>query len=282
MKRILITITVLLSLHVWAQEEENPLADIAWTEGGSIGKIGSIAEIDVPQGYRFTERKGTQKILELLENVISGNELGLLVPDDLGWFVVFSFNGIGYVPDNEKDSLDADAILKLLKEEQEQSNKIRVKNGWAEMTLLGWEHEPHYDEATHNLEWATRVSSDGMVSVNYNTRLLGRKGVMSATLVCDPSQLESSLVNFKELLKGYRYTSGNRYAEYRKGDKIAEYGLTALIAGGATAVAMKSGAFKWIWKMLAIAGAAIAGFFKKLFGKKRDTANVQDQNEDAP
>ena len=271
MKRILIALALSLSFHARAQAQ-NPFADIAWTEGGEVGKLGSVAEIAVPEGYRFTGRKGAKKLMELSENIVSGNEVGFLATDDLDWFVVFEYDPVGYVRDDEKDSLDADAMLKTLKENTLQGNRIRARNGWAPMTILGWAVKPHYDETTHNLEWATRATVEGEISVNYNTRMLGRKGVMSVTLVCEPGQLKDALAATKELLKGYRYTEGNRYSEFRKGDKIAEYGLTALVAGGAAAVAVKSGVFKGIWKLLLVVGAAVAGFFKKLFGKKNDAA----------
>jgi len=53
-----------------------------------------------------------------------------------------------------------------------------------------------------------------------------------------------------------------------KGDKVAEYGLTGLIVGGAAAVAAKAGVFKWLWKVILAGIVGIGAFFKKLFGKK--------------
>jgi uncharacterized membrane-anchored protein len=58
-----------------------------------------MAEIDIPEGYLFTDKKGTQKLLELTHNFPSGNEVGVIVPaaNDESWFVIFEFSDVGYV-----------------------------------------------------------------------------------------------------------------------------------------------------------------------------------------
>jgi hypothetical protein len=92
------------------------------------------------------------------------------------------------------------------------------------MTIIGWEQQPRYNESTHNLEWAIRGESEGSPIINYNTRLLGRGGVVEVTLVTDPSTLSETLPKFKTMLAGFDFNQGQRYAEFRQGDKIAEYG----------------------------------------------------------
>jgi len=54
-----------------------------------------------------------------------------------------------------------------------------------------------------------------------------------------------------------------------KGDKVAQYGLAALVVGGAAAVAVKSGIFKWLWKVILVVGVAVAAFLKSLFAGRR-------------
>ena len=85
----------------------------------------------------------------------------------------------------------------------------------------------------------------------------------------DIDELDTAIPELAELLESYEYAQGNRYAEYRKGDKVAKYGLTALVAGGAAAVALKSGFFKYIWKGLVIGAIAVSSFFKKMFKKDK-------------
>src|SRR3546814_13198880 len=81
----------------------------------------------------------------------------------------------------------------------------------------------------------------GGLLLNYNTGLLGRGGVMEVVLVADPQTLDASIASFKELVPGYEFGAGEKYAEFREGDHVAEYGLAALITGAAAAVAAQHG-----------------------------------------
>src|SRR5436190_3157892 len=241
-----------------------PPPDVHWLMGPATGSLGSRAEVQVPSGYRFAEAADTKKLMESMGNPTSGNELGFLAPDDFSWFLVFEFDDSGFVKDDDKDKLDADAILKSLTEGTEASNVERKKRGWGELHVVGWEVRPKYDETSHNLEWAVRAKSDEGFVVNYNTRILGRKGVMEAALVVEPEKLQATLPAFRTLVGGYQFKGGEKYAEYRTGDKVAAYGLAALVTGGAAAVALKSGLLAKFWKLIVFAFLGVVGFVKKI------------------
>ena len=249
---------------VSAQETES---DIPWEEGPAIAKLGDIAEIKIPEGFRFAGRDGVRRFMELTQNPVSGRELGVLVspggPQDDNWFVIFEFNPIGYVKDDEKGKLDADAILESLKAGNERGNEERRKRGWSTLDLQGWSTPPRYDPVTNNLTWAIRASSEGSVVINHSVRLLGRRGVMDADLVLGPSQVTTAVPEFDQLLTGFQVSTGNRYAEWVKGDKVAAYGLTALVAGGVGAAAAKSGLLGKLWKALVFGAIAVAAALKR-------------------
>ena len=255
-----------------ASKESSLLDKINWTKGPAKAELKSLAEVQVPEGFVFTGPKGTKKLLEALGNPSSGSELGFLAPTSLVWFVVFEFSDVGYVKDDDKDKLDAAKLLKSIKEGTEAANKYREKMGAAPLHITGWEIPPRYNEQTHNLEWAIRGESEGSPVINYNTRLLGRKGVMEVNLVIDPDKLNVALPQYQALLTDYSYKQGERYAEYRSGDKLAKYGLAALVAGGAAAVAVKTRLFASLIllfkkgaKFIIIAVVAIIAGLKKLF-----------------
>jgi uncharacterized membrane-anchored protein len=255
--------------------EGSVFSRVKWQRGPSKAGMGTIAEIEVPDGYIFAGGDDTRLLMEALHNPINGNELGFFAPTSLVWFVVFEFSEVGYVRDDERDKLDADKMLASIQQATERSNKQRAKHGWPPLEIIGWEQAPFYEPESHNLTWAIRAQSLGEPVVNYNTRLLGRRGVMSVALVLTPEQLAETVPVFKSALRTYSFKPGGRYAEYRQGDKIARYGLTALVAGGATAVAMKTGLFKYLWKALVLGTAAIAAFFKKLFGRRSSQESVR-------
>ena len=241
---------------------------VKWQNGPSVGTLGDTAQVKVPEGFLFAGANDTRVIMEANQNPVTGREMGFVAPAGEDWFAVFEFDDVGYVKDDDKDSLDADALLESIKQGTDAGNKERMKRGWATMTIVGWEQPPRYNDLTHNLEWAIRAQSEGLPVVNHNTRLLGRGGVMEVTLVCDPATLNETLPKFKKMLEGFEFQSGHKYAEFRAGDRTAAYGLTGLIVGGGTAALVKTGAFKWIWKALVAAGIGVAALVKKLFSRR--------------
>jgi uncharacterized membrane-anchored protein len=248
--------------------------NIDWQDGPTTGKLGDVAQISVPRGYRFTGKQGTQKLLELTQNPSNGKELGALIPvvekgEDV-WFVVFEFDDSGYVRDSEKDRLDSDAILKSIQEGTEEANKVRAQRGWTAVHVTGWSKKPYYDPRTHNLTWAVLASSQEQgkseaPSVNYSVRLLGRGGIMKADLVLSPNQVDQTLPQFDNALNGYTFLPGQTYGDWRSGDKVAKYGLTALIVGGTAAAAVKTGFLLKFWKLIVAAFAAFAAFLKRAY-----------------
>jgi uncharacterized membrane-anchored protein len=97
---------------------------------------------------------------------------------------------------------------------------------------------------------------------------------MSVTLIVDPHQFDASLAEYQKVLDAFAYKEGNRYGDYRTGDKIAEYGLIALMAGGGAAIAAKAGLlaqiailFKKAWKLVIVGIAAVGVGIKKFFSR---------------
>ena len=266
-KSVLIFIFGFIAASVGTQAQNPELEKIRWQNGPTRSKLGDLAEINVPAGYKFADASDTRTLMRLLQNPPSGQELGYIEPADGTWFMVFEFNDIGYVSDDEKRSLDADAILENLKKGTEQGNIERRKKSWPELHVQGWMQKPAYNDITHNLEWAILAESEGRTIVNYNTRLLGRGGVMRVTLVTDPDALQQTLPRFKNAISGFSYSKGNTYAEFLPTDKKAQYGLTALVAGGAAAAVVKSGGAKWLGKAIIAGIIVLMAAVKKLFSK---------------
>jgi uncharacterized membrane-anchored protein len=258
------------------QQDAAPKVKIDWQVGPTVGKLGEIAEIKVPEGYRFAGADGTRKFLELTQNPPTGAELGVLIPErkdneeNIGfWFVIFEFNNIGYVKDADREKLDADNLLKGMQTNTEEGNKERARRGWPAYNIDGWFKPPFYDVSTKNLTWATRGHSldNGKEekSVNYSVRILGRRGTVDVDLVLGPDAVSTVLPRFTEVLEGFSFKAGNSYAEFRPGDKVAAYGLAALVAGGATAIALKTGLLAKFWKLIVLLFVSLAAMLKRAF-----------------
>lgn len=262
---------MLCSLPAFGQDQQaqnDPFSELGWIYGPTEVGISSRAKIVVPSGYDALGVADTAALMELMQNPVGASQMYYVGPEDMRWFAVFEFDESGYVKDDEE--LNPDDILKSIRMGTEQSNKLRREKGWDEMQIVGWQYKPFYESGSNRLAWAILATSGGQQIINYNTRLLGRKGVMSAILVASPEILDSSVAEFQNLLGGFSYVEGERYAEYKSGDKVAAYGLAALVAGGAAAAVVKGGG-KGIFKLIGVALlaglAAMGGFFKRLFGK---------------
>ena len=251
-------------LHAQENDRRSQFEALGWREGPTSGDLGRTASVKVPQDFRFVGPTGAPKFMELTENPSDGDELGVLLHDD-SWFVVFTFNESGYVKDDDKDKLEADKILASIRKGTEEANKVRVQRGWAAMEILGWQQPPFYDPATHNLTWSIRGSSEGDSSVNHSVRLLGRHGVMHVDLVAASDEMAEALPAFNDMLRGFTFKEGQRYAEFKPGDRIAQYGLTGLIVGGTGAALIKTGLLQKFWKLIVVGFIAVAGFLKRLF-----------------
>jgi uncharacterized membrane-anchored protein len=250
-------------------------AEMTPIKGPAVGKLADIAEIKIPEGFAFYEKKDMKEFMETTHNFYSNDQLGVLVNFDqtAGYIALFSFDEIGYIKDAASEKLDADAMWKEMLENNIEANKERKEKGWEEMELVSWEVKPQYNSQTQRLEWAERLKEKAGELVNYNTRVLGRKGVMRVTLVPN-SDLQTVLSGFNDTIGGFDFVTGSKYAEWTTGDKIADIGLAALVVGGAGALAAKTGLLGKLWGLLVVAGvklwavlaAAFVGLWKYIKG----------------
>ena len=242
--------------------------------GPATGVLEGRGTVQVPAGMKFANRQQSQTIVTATGNIPTGRELATILPSGMDWWLVFEYSDTGHVSDEEKDELDADAMIKSMRENQLEANKARKAQQLHELEITDWAVKPHYDAETHNLEWAPklRVLGETAESLNYSVRLLGRTGVMEVTLICGPEDLALALPQVKAILGTFKFDEGQDYKAFRQGDRVAEYGLAALVTGGAVAVAAKSGLLGKLWKLIVVGAVAAVSGIKKLFGRKPATA----------
>jgi uncharacterized membrane-anchored protein len=213
--------------------------------------------------------------------------LGMLVPSavsplsDDGWGVVITFNDDGYVNDSDAGKINYANLLKQMQEDAAAANEERKEQGFETVTLVGWAEPPHYDAAAHKLYWAKDLmfGSDGEHTLNYNIRILGRRGVLVLNAVSSIKQLASIRAQTGAILPAVEFNEGHRYSDYLPGtDKAAAYGIGGLILGG---VAAKAGFFKLLWvgllaakKFVVAALVAMFAFLRRLFRKPSDAAEA--------
>lgn len=249
-------------------------AALAWVKGPTTVEVAGNSKLTVPPGYVFLDRANTKKFLELNENLSDGQEV-MIAPESGDWSAYLEFNDGGYVKDDEQ--IDGAALLKSLQENSEANNEERKKRGWAPLHVTGWAVAPAYNSTSQRLEWATALTSQGHENVNFFTKILGRRGHTSVVMVSSTAGLAAAETALNQTLDGYRFNSGESYAEWKPGDKVAEYGLAALVLGGAAAVAAKKGLWGVLagflaaaWKAIAAAAVGLVAWLRSRFAKKPD------------
>lgn len=280
-----------------AQEQAKPAApdlqaeaQAAFTAAEQAARPGPIdvplrdqATFQVPEGFRFIPAAESARLLQVMGNQTGPSLLGLVVPgagrEDAGWIVVLEYVDAGYIKDDDARDWNADELLQNLKDGTEATNEERRKRGIGEMQVLGWIEPPRYDAAAHRLIWSasTKDKADPGTTprgVNYNTYALGREGYVSLNLVTEYATIEQEKPIAQQLLAALKFNDGKRYADFNAStDKVAEYGLAALIGGIA---AKKLGLFAVIAafvvkfaKVFGVAAVGLAGLGAKWFSSRR-------------
>ena len=220
-------------------------------------------------------------------NLHNEDMLGLVVSKDENaeFVVTIDYEDTGHIKDDEE--LDAKELLESIQEGEDDYNAERKKLGFSAIHAAGWDESPHYDKQKHQLIWGLIVEASDGGSINYNTRILGRTGFVSLNLLTDKQHLAEYKPAGALLLSKTSFEAGKRYSDFNAStDKVAEYGLTGLVLGGAglgLAKAAKIGLLAKFGKVLIgllIAGKklivvgvlALGAALRSLFKKKDATA----------
>lgn len=267
-------------------EQEQALKSLV--QGPAEVKLRDVATLAIPDGMIFVPADQAAGFLREQGNQSTQGVVGMVVPREDRkevWFVVAEYDDSGFIKDAEGDQFNADEILEGMKEGITQDNEERAKLGYPAMEVVGWIQKPAYDKQKRQLVWSVAArdipaagapaASANENSVNYNTFTLGRTGYISLNLVSMQGTIEKDKHVAAELLAGLKFVQGRRYEDFDpKTDKVAEYGLMALIGGVA---AKKLGLFAVIAatavkfsKVIIIAVLGLAVAAKKIFSRKKD------------
>jgi uncharacterized membrane-anchored protein len=260
-------------------------AGAAMVHGPAQVAIAGQGTLDLPQGYGYVPNPAAKRLLEAMGNVVGSSTQGVLVATDvegLPWFTVVSYESEGYISDDDAKDWDTDELLQSFKDGTAEDNKRRRELGFGEIDIVGWAEAPRYDAATHRLVWSVETREhDGhggtSQGVNYRTLQLGRHGYIAMNMVTDLSALPQFKDDAENLLVALSFDQGKRYADFNADtDKVAEYGLAALVAGVAAKklgfLALAAAFAVKAWKLLLLAGVAASAGIKKFFGKKEEGA----------
>jgi uncharacterized membrane-anchored protein len=271
------------------QEQAISAAQKIWDamepQQGEVTLPNGVATLNIPENFYYLNPKDTKTVLEDVWGNVPGsaaNSLGMLFPSEYtpfdggSWGVIIEYSEDGYVSDEDADEIDYSDLLDDMKSDTAAASAQRVEQGYEPIELIGWASEPFYDKTTHKMHWAQeiRFGDNATNTLNYDIRVLGRKGVLVLSFVASMDQMEMVKSNIDSVLAMSEFNSGYRYEEFDPSiDKVAAYGLGALVAGKVIAkTGLLAAALIFLKKFGVLILIGLGALFVKLFKRQRQTA----------
>ncbi|MEP6343373.1 MAG: DUF2167 domain-containing protein [Maricaulaceae bacterium] len=266
----------LASIKTYLDESDAFFATLSPKTGEvSVDRVG--VTLDLGEDYYFLGKKDARRILEDRWNNPEDESLQGMIfakgsnQDFYDYAIEVNFEKTGYVSDEDAGNIDYDEMLRDITKSSNESNPARKKLGFPSITVKGWAADPKYDAENHRLYWAKLIHFEGEESntLNYNLRLLGRKGVLQFNFIADENALAIVDNDINDVAKIASFNDGHKYTDFNPAtDDVAAYGVAGLIAGGV--VAKKLGALgvlllflKKGWVIILAAFAFLGRFFKR-------------------
>jgi len=265
------------------QEKAMQFAKQLWDsldrKNGEVKLSNGVATLNLGDKYYYLSPKDAEKVLVQVWGNPEGSgydTLGMIFPekttpfDQEAWGVTIHYEEDGYVSDKDADDINYDDLLSQMKDDVDEANNERKNAGYEPIELVGWAAKPYYDKTQHTLHWAKEIKfgSQPENTLNYNIRVLGRKGVLVLNFVSGMSQKAEIDQSLGTVLSLAKFDQGSRYEDFNPSmDKVAAYGLGALVAGKVLAktglIAAAIILLKKFWIFLAL---GIGVIFRKIFG----------------
>ncbi|WP_136669096.1 DUF2167 domain-containing protein [Flavobacterium sp. H122] len=298
-KLFTLAISLIVTLSAFAQTEEaylKQLDSIEKTlkyEHGTIQLANGIGTLKVPSGFKYLNGAQAEKILvDVWGNPKSESpSLGMILPDAKGvtslnsYVFNIEYEEMGYVKDDDANDIDYQELLTQMKEDSKTENEERKKAGYEPIAIVGWAATPFYDKERKILHWAKNLKfgKDPVNTLNYNIRILGRKGVLVLNAISTMNELPLVKKDISKVLDIVQFNDGFKYDQFDASiDEVAAWSLGGLVAGKVLAKAGILAVFLKFWKILAVAVIALFAKFKNLIFRKKEEVipQVVENNED--
>lgn len=271
------------------QQQYIEWADNLWSSipqiTGQVELPNNVATLNVPDTFYYLNASDSKKVLEEIWGnppSQSAGILGMLFPanttpfEAASWGVTIEYLEDGYVEDNDANTIDYDELLSQMQEETQLASEQRVEQGYEPISLLGWAAAPYYDETSNKLHWAKELQfgDSQQHTLNYNIRILGRKGILVLNFIAGMEQLDEVNQNLQQVLNIAEFNDGSKYEDFDPEiDEYAAYGIGALVAGKmATKAGIFAAALIFLKKFGVFILLGLGAIGRKFFtGKKKDS-----------
>jgi len=261
-------ILIVLASPASSQSVNEQIQAMHWVRSGTIKFTASSSSVALPPGFIGVAGEDARKLAELGQGHAESDTEGVLIDDKSDDTVVFQFYPSGFITIDDWQELDPGNLIRQITDNTENGNEERRSKGIAELHVTGWLQEPSFDRNTKTVFWAIAAYSNEGKIVNSVALRLGRSGYEKVIWVTDPNSFKPAGGVLDTMLRSHSFDSGQRYEDHIEGDKLAGYGIAALVGAVAGAKLLKVGAFAALLILLKkfwfIAFALVAVFFRKI------------------
>lgn len=231
---------------------------------GEVVLPNQLAKLNMTAGYEYLgPEDGTRVVTEVWGNPPGEPILGVILPEGRtpfaaeSWGAVLRYHAIGRVPDGDRERIDFAGLIGAIRQQWEHRSAARAKAGYASAKLLGWASLPKYDFTRHALTWATIAQFDGETTrtITFEVRVLGRQGVLAATIVSDANRFPEIAQRVSEVIDMVRWQPGQSYDDFDEGSDIrAPIGLADLVTGQPPAPPDSDDSWWWLLLFVPVLG----------------------------
>lgn len=256
---------------------------LKYQRAGKVTLKDGIATVTIPKSFKYLDAaQARHVIVDLWGNPDGENvSMGMLLPegygvmDDNGYVFNIQYDEIGYVKDDDAEDIDYNELLTQMQTETNEENATRTQQGYPAIKLIGWASKPYYDANKKTLHWAKELQfgEDAAHTLNYNIRVLGRKGVLVLNAISTTKELALVKKDVPQMLQTVQFNDGYAYNDFNPSvDEVAAWTIGGLVAGkiltkvGFLAILAKFG------KIIVVGVIGLFGLFRNkisaLFGRK--------------
>ena len=256
---------------------------------GEIKFNNGIGTLTVPDGFRYLDVEQSRSVLEdMWGNPEDTTVMGMILPQNRGvladnsWAFIVTYEEMGYVKDDDADDIDYEELLEEMKTDAKTENEAREEAGYDHIEIVGWASKPFYDADKKVLHWAKEIKfgENEFNTLNYNVRILGRKGVLVLNAVSSMDELGEVQQSITPVLSSFTYADGTTYEDFNPElDQVAAWTIGGLVAGKLLAkVGILALLMKYI-KVVVIAIGAIGAGIWKWYKRKTELPMVRNIDE---
>jgi len=225
-------------------QQTQELKKLHWAVG-QHALADSHGTFTAPQGVKAVTGSEARHADDVINGTSGSDSEAVAMVSTSGDVLYLTFVSSGFVTADDWKEVDAPKMLQDIRDATDGQNEERKKNGQSGLQVDGWVQEPRFDAARHSVVWILKLHEDngGRPFLNATALALGRDGYERFVLAADADNPAKARSELNSLVGNFSYNKGSRWTDHLSGDKLAGFGIAALVGTVAGATIAKTVGF---------------------------------------